>query len=133
MTMTLDAPAKPASKPKAKAKTIRVFYDYSQRRLGFQTFNGEKYGKARYVPSIGLRDVTTSIENDGNIDGQHVGFGGFLHGKMLDKSSVIRLNRAVAIHWNGHQFVTANGQTVKSAKMMFVIDNTILGYGVVSE
>lgn len=134
---------------KGKSQTIkpiigRVFYDYSQGKLGiqYQSMRGV-YGVPQYLTRVMLRKVRTFILTERPVDAPDGAYGtmGFLVGEVAPATSRIICGHAVVVQWNGITFQTVNepslhdgeGRTVTEMATCFVIagdDPIILASGV---
>lgn len=116
---------------KTAAKPARVFYNFIQRKLGMQQSTRTGYSRAKYLSGVALQNVTASVESDATIDGEYMGYGGFLHGTIIPRATAkMPLIGATPIVWDGHSFVTPGGEKVMTMKRAVVIDHTIIGWGV---
>lgn len=113
---------KPENKTENKPTIGRVFFDYSQRKLGVQ-YQGDAgaYGPPSYVDRIALRKVKPTIIDNG--PGSMAGNMGFLVGEVSSETARLTCKDVALVGWNGHKFYTIHDEaTVNQMATCFVVN-----------
>lgn len=109
----------------------RAYYDFRQRSPAVQYFDGEQYSQAEYFPRLAMQDVRVHIQPGKRAGCAETGRLGFLDGQQqVSEQAMMPLDGLCFVKWNGYEFQTDDGITVRTMKTAFIVGTNILGYGI---